>query len=115
MAVQLPLLNLALSGLLMCCSAGQLPSGSEERESIIKVFKSNDLNNNKCLSMPEWNRMTEIATDAVRNESSNADQFRDWNLEIFTEIDSDHDKCVSLSEYIEFSKKSRTFGSQTTE
>lgn len=113
MAAQFRCLNLVLSGLLMGCSTEKVPATSPETGAIIQVFKSNDKNNDGCLSSSEWKIMADTATDAVKNQSSNSDQFRSWILEIFSEIDSDRNGCVSVSEYSQFSKKSRLVGTQT--
>lgn len=105
-------LNLTLIAFLVSCSSGQDVYNSEERSAIVQVFNANDLDKDSCLSMLEWRKMVEAATDAIKNQSSNADQFRNWNLEIFSEIDTNDDKCASLPEYIRFSNKSRVTGTQ---
>lgn len=110
MVVELRFLTMALNGILISCSTEQGAPDAHERASIVQIFRSNDINSDKCLSSSEWRKMAEASTDFVKNEASNPDQFKDWTLELFTEIDLDRNKCVTLEEYIKFSKSSQAQG-----
>ena len=107
MTRHLGFLSLPLTALIMSCSTEQFPPESQEDVSIIKTFEPNDLNKDGCLSVSEWERVANASTETIVNEASNVEQFRGWILEAFADIDANGNKCITLPEYINFSRHSR--------
>jgi hypothetical protein len=100
-------LILALGSLVAACSAGHTSPASKEDSSIYIIFKSNDANKDRCLSLAEWQKMAQSSTDSINNQADNLRQFKAWILDTFNEVDYDGNKCISVEEYTRFSRISR--------
>ena len=107
MIMRSPFSTLALGILVAACSAGQTSPVSSGESAIHTVIKANDMNKDGCLSVEEWERMEKLAEDPIANQASNLDQFRNWIMETFDQIDRDNNKCVSVKEYVRSGRKSR--------
>ena len=99
-----PLLAVAL---VACAQSQQSP---EPEEAIDRIFSANDQNKDGCLSFGEWEIMTSLSDGAIKGQADNPEQFRQWNLDVFSEMELNNDKCVSKEEYLDFSRKTRTSG-----